>query len=263
MTTEYGPCNDWPVTWTCELDVSSVATTGQALAMATEILYNLTGQRFGTCESTLRPCRRSCADAPWGWLELFPGTSWLQPALIGGQWFNIVCGGCQGGDCACSQLSEVVLPGTVSSITEVKVDGVILDPSAYRLDNSRILVRVDGGEWPTCNDLSLDDDQDGTWSVTAEFGREVPEGGALAVGQLACEINRAINNQDCRLPANITELARQGVTIQLPDLTAALSTGRTGLYLVDMFIAAWNPNNLKQRSRTYSVDGPRVRRTDT
>jgi hypothetical protein len=253
--TPTGPCNLWPVRWTCDVSAVSPEVTGYAVRTATEIVHDLSGRQFGTCEVTLRPCRRDCYDGPWpgGWTEWPGGSSWPYPALIGGGWFNLSCGGCRG-SCSCTSLSEVILPAPVSSITSVVVDGVTLDASAYRLYDDRILVRADGGSWPSCNDLTEPVTEPGTWEITAVYGRLVPESGALAVGELACQVVRAFRGEDCRLPKQVTHLARQGVSISFPDVSEAFAKGRTGLYWVDLFIAAENPAGLKQRSKTYSVD---------
>jgi hypothetical protein len=240
------------------------AVTGVAVASATETLWSLTGQRFGLCEVTLRPCRRDCFDGSFFDDVGPPGTgarSYPQPALIGGQWFNLTCGSCS--DCACSTVSEALLPAPVHSIVEVLIDGTPLVTGAYRVDNNRLLVRTDGGRWPRCNDLSRADTEEGTWSVTAQFGEEPPEGAALAMGELACEIAKAADGQDCRLPAGVQQLVRQGVTISYPDVGELFAKGRTGLYLVDMFVATWNPSRLRSRSRVYRVDRPTVRRAGT
>ncbi|MFC8423938.1 hypothetical protein ACFUN7_24185 [Streptomyces sp. NPDC057236] len=181
--------------------------------------------------------------------------------MIGGQWFNLTCGSCS--DCACSVVSEALLPAPVHSVVEVKVDGTPLVTGAYRVDNNRLLVRTDGGRWPRCNDLSRADTEEGTWSVTALFGEEPPEGAALAMGELACQFAKAASGEDCRLPAGVQQLVRQGVTISFPDVGELFEKGRTGLYLVDAFIATWNPNHLRSRSRVYRVDRPTVRRTGT
>lgn len=258
-----GPCADWPVTWVCELSTLNPAVTGAAVSMATETLYALTGMRFGLCSVTLRPCRSDCGDGsfyddfgpPW------TARSWPQPALIGGLWFNLTCGGCSSG-CSCGSVSEVRLPAPVYDVTEVVIDGVVLAASAYRLDNNRLLVRTDGGQWPRCNDLS-EDSGPGTWSVTARYGEPLPEGAALAMGELACEIAKAADGQDCRLPPGVERLVRQDVTISYPDIGELFKQGRTGLYLVDMFVATWNPAGLRQRSRVYRVDAPTVRRAGT
>lgn len=265
--TPFGPCDVWPVLWPCDVSCESVATTGHAVRFATEVLWALSGRQFGLCAVTLRPCRGTCLDG-WGsdWFGDRPfwstGLSYPTPALIGGAWFNVICGSC-GDTCSCSQLSQVELPAPVYDVIQVKVDGSPLATGAYRLDDDRTLVRIDGGEWPRCNDLRFDDTAPGTWSVTARFGLPVPEGAAWAVGELSCQLINALNGVDCRLPNQVTQLVRQGVTIQMDSLTELLKSGVTGLYFVDLFIHTWNPGRLRRRSRTYHVDGARARRVGT
>ena len=150
----------------------------------------------------------------------------------------------------------------VNTITQVKVDGSPLVTGGYRVDDNRRLVRL-GGTWPRCNDLNKDDTQIGTWSVTATYGEDVPEGGKWAVGELACELIRAFKGEECRLPRTVTSLARQGVSIQFPDVASLFEKGRTGLYLVDLFISAWNPHNATRRARTFNVDQSSARRVGT
>lgn len=259
---QFGPCEPWDVTWVCDVSCESAAVTGEAVALATEVIWALSGRQFGLCTVTLRPCRRDCTDFPWGNQPTeWAGTSWLSPQLIGGQWFNIVCGRCTRG-CSCSDISEILLPAPVHDVIEVKIDGVVVSGSEYRLDDNRILVLLDG-DWPRCNDLSLPDTEPGTWSVTARYGVEPPVGASWAVGELACELVRARNGEDCRLPRNVTQAVRQGLTIQFPEIQELMSRGALGLYLVDQFIATWNPGGLRRRSGVYSVDTPPHRRVGT
>lgn len=258
---QLGPCTPWDVLWPCAVTCESPMVTAQAVEVATEIVWALSGRQFGLCEVTLRPCRRACTDFPWpgdGTYNEWAGGSWLSPQLVGGQWFNVVCGRCTQG-CSCTSISEVVLPAPVHSIVQVKIDGIIISGGEYRLDDNRILVRL-GADWPTCNDLNLADTEPDTWSVTARYGVEVPAGGAWAVGELACELIRAMEGEDCRLPRNVTQLVRQGVTLQFPSIQEQLERGLTGLYLVDQFVSVWNPNHLRRRSGVYSVDTPPHRR---
>jgi hypothetical protein len=249
-----GPCDGWGVRWTCDVSCESPTVTAQAVEVATEVVWALSGRQFGLCEVTLRPCRRMCTDFPWpgAGISEWASTQWISPTLISGQWFNVVCGRCTT-DCSCTSISEVVLPAPVHSIVQVKIDGVVVSGSEYRLDDNRLLVLLDD-EWPRCNDLNLADTEPNTWSITARYGLEVPAGGDWAVGELACELIRAGNGEDCRLPRNVTQLVRQGVTIQFPSLSDLLDAGRTGLYLVDQFIATWNPAGLRRRSGVYNVD---------
>jgi hypothetical protein len=263
LTTEFGPCDPWPVRWICDPDGTDLTVVNQAIQFATEVVWALSGRQFGLCTITLRPCRRDCFDSAWtaSWSE-WSSLTWPQPALVGGQWFNLVCGGC-GDTCTCTRLSEALLPAPVHDVVEVRVDGSPLATGAYRLDDNRKLVRTDGGEWPRCNDLNLADSATGTWSVTARFGQDVPEGGAWAVGELACQLIAARNGDDCQLPRQVTQLVRQGVTLRFDNLVELLKEGLTGLYLVDLFIRTVNPRGLTRRSQTYNVDRESTRRANT
>jgi hypothetical protein len=245
----------------------SPAATGIAAQAATEIVWAMSGRQFGTCSVTLRPCRRSCYDNGWWLMSRY--TSWSNsyssPLVYGagryGFWFDTECG-C-GAVCGCSRISQVELPAPVNSITTVLLDGAAMPASGYRVDDNRWLVRTDGGRWPRCNDLAKDDTQPGTWSVTALYGQDVPTGGRVAVGEMACEYLKAMNGQDCSLPPGVTQLARQGVTIQIPQPGELFKNGKTGLYTVDAFISSVNPSGLRRRSKVYSVDHRPDRRAGT
>lgn len=266
MTLDVGPCDPWVPYWTCDVSAESPAATGYAVTAATRILWSLTGRQFGTCTTTLRMCREECYDSLMydTWTQWATTTTYGYGYLdfAGPYWYPAVCGSCTSG-CSCGPVSEVRLPDTVDHIVTVKVDGAAMVTGSYRVDDNRFLVRTDGGVWPRCNDLSKNDDQVGTWSVTAAYGQSVPQSGQLAVGELACEILKAMRGEDCRLPAGVTQLVRQGVTISVPDFGDILMKGRTGLYLCDMFIMSENPKHLMQRGRVYGVDRPRPRRAGT
>ena len=263
------PCDPWPYECADFPDDTPQEVIDSAVMAATEALWRRTKSRFGLCSMKLRPCKRECFPAwPWlparGWYDVGGMTwPWPQPALVGGKWFNITCGGC-GDNCSCTQLEEVELPYPVAEVTEVKVDGVVLDPSAYRVDDWRLLVRLDGDEWPRCNDLNLDDTREGTWSVTARYGTEVPELGKLAVGELATEIAKSCAGaKGCKLPSStVQQVTRQGVTKVFFDAATAFANGLIGLKWSDMFIKTFNPTNTGIAS-IYNIDGPRQRRVGT
>lgn len=262
MTTDFGPCADWPVRWICDVSTESPTMTGAAVTAATYVLWTLTGRQFGTCTATLRPCRRECYDETWWNSYGLPWTTSWDYAGSTYPWFVMGCGACRG-TCSCSQVSEVILPSPVQSITTVKLDGVAAPTGSYRLDDNRLLVRTDGQQWPRCNNLNLNDDQPGTWSVTAVYGQPVPKMGELAMGELACQLIKAMNGEDCSLPPGVTNLTRQGVSIEVPDIGSIFHDGRTGLYLTDMFIISANPHKLASRSRVYSPDRMLHRRAGT
>lgn len=259
-----GPCDTLPVVWGDCFDTLSPAVTGSALQAASELVWTLSGRQFGLCTQVLRPCRQECQGMPWPasgvqWPNVYPGQTYPLPFWWNGQWLNLTCGSCAS-DCSCATVEEVALPGGVYQVLQVLIDGVELSPSSYRLDDNRLVVRTDGGAWPLCNDLSKNDTEVGTWSITAQWGQPLPELGKIAVGELACEIGKYLSGQDCALPAAITSLSRQGVSLSFVDANEALNNGKIGLHFTDMFLSAFNPGGLRARSRVYSVDGPNPRR---
>lgn len=268
MTADFGPCAPWVPIWTCDVSTQTPTVTGYAVEAATEIVWAMSGRQFGTCTTTLRPCRRDCYDNGWWtrygtpWAAGYTAPGWSYGTGWAGFWFDLSCGSCSGG-CSCTEVSEVVLPAPVSQIISVKMDGTPMATGSYRVDNNRLLVRTDGQRWPRCNNLTLDDSHPGTWSVTAAYGQAVPVGGQLAVGEMACQIIRAIDGENCNLPAGLQQLVRQGVTINLPQVGVLMKEGITGLYLVDTFVASVNPGHLTHRSRVYNPDRPLARRTNT
>jgi hypothetical protein len=256
-----GPCQNWP--YICD-DFPEAFTPeqqdliDQAVQAATEVLWERTQRRYGECTVTLRPCGEECGRgvAAWG---APAGWTWPFPVLDRGRWINLACRGC-GGTCHCGRLEQVRLPSPVAEILEVKVDGVALDPSAYRVDDWRWLVRLDGGTWPPCNDLELDDDQPGTWSVTATYGEQVPTIGSYAVGELASAIYKACTGaSDCPIPrTTVRQVSRQGVTKVYFDAATAFRGGQVGLYFADLFIATENPGG-RRAAKLYDIDRPRAR----
>lgn len=266
----FGPCAAWEPIWCVDLPTSASEISGHAVQMATEILWARSGMKFDQCTLTIRPCRQDCwggGEFPYGGFWWQMGTLYPQPALINGNWYNLTCGSCTG-DCSCATLSEILLPGPVTAINEVKVDGVALDSTDYRLDDWRKLVRLDGELWPLCNNLNLDDDEEGTWSVTLTYGVPVPTSGRMAVGELAYQLILAcLGDSCCLLPYNVQQIARQGVTIKYPDVSDLFGmdrqgrvTNRIGLQYCDLFLDAVNPYGLRQSSQVYAIDGstPRI-----
>lgn len=246
-------CDPWPVTWCCPIDTQSAAVTGAAISAATDILWAFSGRQFGLCTVTVRPCRQSCL--PVEAQHVFFGDTWPNPMLLDGGWVNLGCGTCRG-SCGCTEVSEVVFSDRVEDIIEIQVDSEVLPTGgAYRLDNHRRLVRLGGEQWPTCQDWNVDNGEVGSWSVTMTIGTPVPAAGQVAVSELATEILLAMcSSSDCRLPKRVQEITRNGVTVAMLDAMEYLKEGRSGLFLVDAFLQAFNPSRLQAPSAVYSVD---------
>lgn len=219
--------------------VYSADTKARAIALAGQSMRLLTGFRVGGCPVTVRPCRRDCNTRTW---RTYPvrgymgSTPWF-PVQLGGAWLNIGCG-CST-SCSCSRVFEIRLSSAASAVSEVKVDGVVLDASSYRLDPGGRLVRTDGIDWPLCQDLNAPDTEAGTWSVTYTPGAAVDGLGAAAAGLLASQYARALNGGDCELPDTVTQVVRLGVTMTLAP--GSFPGGRTGIRIVDDYLTFYNP----------------------
>lgn len=231
---------------------------------ATALLWNWTGRVFGLCELSVRPCRSDCAASTYeGWAGNVSPTGLgapFQPVLVGGEWLNVACGRCRA-RCGCSAISDVRLPGPIDSVTKVLLDGEELSAAAYRVDNRTRVVRTDGERWPVCQDLDQPTSEVGTWEITYKRGTPVPKGGEIAAAVLACEMAKAVEGRDCDLPERVTSVTREGVSMTILDTFEGLEAGRTGLWLVDSWIAS--VTKTPRRSRVLSPDTlPARARTD-
>lgn len=252
-----GPC-DWAIDTTCIPNWNSYTNEqrSRAISWATFILDALTGRQFAQCPVTVRPCGETCSMAT-GYLTWPVGSPaanvpgpWMVPYVIDGLWRNCSCGG----GCSCLPSCRVDLGVPVAQVDTVKVNGLTLASDAYQLIGQH-LVRTDGGEcWPSCQDPSVPDTETGTFSVTFRPGRALPIAGQIAAGALAGEFVKACAGGDCVLPQQIQSLTRQGVDVQFVDPSEVLTSGRTGIHEVDLFIQAVNPGSLTRRARVMSPD---------
>ena len=170
------------------------------------------------------------------------GYGWAPVALIDGSWTNLRCGLCGGITCNCADSLKVIeLPGPVLEIVAIVIDGVTLSPSAYRVDAQRFLIRQDDETWPQTQDMLKAPGAEGTWSIEFKRGVAVPNGGQIAAGVLACELAKAAaDDADCRLPRRVSSVARQGVVVGLLDAFEGLEDGKTGIWLIDSWVASVN-----------------------
>lgn len=254
---------DWSCKWTLEdlaqarEDEKVAHQIDRAEAFAWSTLAALTAYRIGTCPITVRPCAARCVPAG-GYLAApvrgggyagLPVTQIgrLSPYISGGVWYN-ACGCRTAGDCGCTTLSEVILPGPVGSIVSVSIDGATLDRSAYRVDNGDRLVRLDGEAWPGCQDMA---DSDG-FQVTYYRGAAPNIMTRAAAGALAVEFLAACNGESCRLPWNITSMARNGESYEMGD--GDIDSIADGIPEVAAVVRIYNPYGLKSQPFVASPD---------
>jgi hypothetical protein len=239
----YG-CN-WPVDSACfedEFDSLDEDVRNRSVAFASATLRRLTGYRVGGCPITVRPCKPSCVG------DAFTFTGYLSPTGLypinwGGTWMN-VCG--HTGDCACTQLCQIALPPPVGRLDKVMLDGAEVTDD-FRIDDGNLLTYIGGGDCPipACQDMTLPDTEEGTFSVTYLNSYQVDEMGAYAAGVLALEFAKAcVPGHKCRLPSNVVSITRQGVSMELDPGT--FPNGTTGIREVDAYIGLWNPKGLIQ-----------------
>lgn len=268
-----GPCS-WPIIYPegCAVGPEYYLSPVQRDLyedMAAALLWRWTGRVFGPCPVVLRPCRVDCLAAGWfrGWSGVLNGQAFA-PALVGGRWYNVRCGAC-GDACSCGDSTPALdLPGPVASVTEVHIDGAVVPAAQYRVDNHSLLVRLSDTTtdpatrrgWPTCQDMDLPPTEPGTWQVSYLRGVEVPEGGQIAAGVLALELARAAQGDSgCQLPRRVQSITRQGVTVAVLDSFEDVDKGRTGIWLIDSWVASINAPVRGGSVRSVDIPHPRHR----
>lgn len=205
----------------------------EMMMSASEILYELTGRQWrGQAQSKVRLEPGDGTGPVWapadGAVQRTAVTSW------GGRGRSII-----------------KLPSSpVRSIDEVIVGEAALPSTAYWCDTAGLLERADCGSWPC----------DGSLTVTYTHGVAPPVGGQRACAVLAVELGKAaVGDGSCRL-RNFQTITREGVTMAAVNLREALASGLTGLYEVDLWILATNPQRMKSRAKSWSPDFGRTRR---
>lgn len=250
-----GPCESW-VTAADVADCAGLtigsdneALLDQVAVEASMLLYLASAQQFsGICDRVVRPCysRKSCLGE-WG--------SWYDD---------------RGYLCGCGTLSEIQLGGyPVVEITEVLIDGAVVDPSTYTLVGWQTLRRIRDPldvntalYWPACQDLTKPVTEEGTWQVSYRRGVAPPPSGERAAAALGAELYRACPGTDagaCLLPSNVTSITRQGVTMSFSGFRSfgfdrARRVWSTGIPLVDMFLNAFNPSGARRPAAFFSPD---------
>lgn len=151
----------------------------------------------------------------------------------------------------------IPLAGPNTEVLKVTIDGVILNPSEYRLYNGNMLIRR-SGSWPTSNDLTKDDTDVGTFTVQERFGEAPSRLVSDATVELVCQMIREPNALS-RL-RGVTSANIQGVSV------ATDAAEGEGLPAVARFLdryaprgvavsAVWSPES-DNGWRLISVSGP-------
>lgn len=229
----------WPIIWP---ESSTTLTEGadplviaRAEQYAASSMRMLSLYRVGGESITVMPCSVGCAH---------PRFSAFRPILFDMLSAEHLKCWCKAG-CACPSMPSINLTGPVGRIDEVVVNGEVVPATAYRVENGNILVRTDGGEWPSCSGEDF--------TVTYLNAYEVDDMGSYVAGILALEFFKSITNEKkCRLPSTVTSVTRNGVSMEMN--TAMFPEGTTGITEVDAWLMQFNPHGLRTRPTVYSPD---------
>ncbi len=199
------------------------------LDMATSTLFVLTGSRFTSCARTVMP-RPVCA--------------------------------CELIDCqTCGVYPTIDLGSGVVKILQIFDNGVLLDPASYRVDSGRWLVRLDTGTgnrgWPRTNRIDSIPGGPGTFEVTYLEGHDLPPGAAQAAVALACALKMSggITTTAVVRGQTTTNVNTRGFSASTQGLLAGLADGKSGIMIVDVFLATWLVKRENQRGETINAGG--------
>lgn len=234
----------------------SAAVQATASSLAIGVMWMATARRYGQCTVVVQPCVRPALMRDY---QTYPvdRADYGGAYVSQGQWHNS-CSGSEDNEGCCTGC-EVELDGPTSTagITQVTVDGVIVPPASYLVQNHHLLVRTDGECWPTCVNFS----QQAPPQFEVEYlkGSPIPPHVQTALEKLACEWAKACAGGDCALPRRLRSLSRQGVEAVVEELSTRPGEIRTGIPEVDMIIALENPNGLPMAPAVWSPDLPHPR----
>lgn len=148
-------------------------------------------------------------------------------------------------------MTTIVLPGQAAALTNVNLDGEDLDLGLFRIDNFREVVRQDGVNFPSCQNMMAASGEPGTLTIEYVPGVLPTAAGLWAAGILACEFAKACSTGKCRLPRAVTSIARQGVTMEFPR---KMWENGVGIQEVDAYVHSLNPNSLTVAPLVWSPD---------
>lgn len=194
---DYLPCSPYVSTENllCECsgvdfsDPANVELFDQFALAESRNLFASTAYKYtGCCEITFAPCKTTCSDdgpAPidseiWDF-PAFPYLKRIENGLpVLGNCWQCSCG-CE--ECTCWGGDTLDVPWTpIRDVVEIRIDGIVLDPSSYQVVESSKIVRTDGGHWP----MLCENGTDG-FTVTYNYGIDLPTGGKLVFAQYICE----------------------------------------------------------------------------
>jgi hypothetical protein len=224
----------------------------EACKTASFLLWTLSGRKYSGVTTVTEkyecPTRSVLSSSRYHDPALFP----FEPYMASGAIYNSVGGnGCACGGSINNVHTKIRLRGRpVLQVSRVSDNGVDVDPEKYRLVNRSVLQASSGTSLDLCG---LD--------VTYTYGVEPPAAGRRAARYLAQELTKSFEGKDCELPERVTSVSRQGVSVTVLDNQTFLDDHRTGIYAVDLFLKAVNPEKARKKVKVFSPDLPKATRS--
>ena len=99
--------------------------------------------------------------------------------------------------------------------------------------------------------------------ITYSYGFPPPLAGRMAARDIALNFARLWGGREdeCTFPDRVTSVSRQGVSWVLLDNQDFIEDFRTGIYSVDLFLKATNPDNARVRAKVIVPGARRAERT--
>lgn len=208
-------------------DLPDDGTLAELIDDATDALFLLLGRpAIGVCELTVYPCANASV----------PFLGHHHPSVLG----------YSGAPCAdCGHENDVWLDGPVHDVIEVVIDGEVVDPSEYHLEDGNWLVRRDGS-WPAGGNP-----EDDLFSITYERG--VPPS-RLVRSSIAEIVNEMwmdeCSNMGAKFSAAVRSMSTGGTQYSYEDVAAALPK----MPQTRKLVAQYNPTNEAMQPFAYSPD---------
>jgi len=181
---------------------------------ASDFLYVASGGRVhGRCTRTVYPISSGYPCGPVGWMGF-------------------------GGNSSEMLLNPIPLPGPSASVAQVKINGVALNASEYGIYNGSYLFRR-VGSWPTSNDITKANTEEGTFTVTHSFGNAPSRITVMATVELVCQMMKDPTTLS-RL-RGVTSANVQGVSV---SLDAAEEAEALGIPAVGRFLDRFAPRGM-------------------
>lgn len=236
--------------WVYPEELEGTAATSphayEACKTASYVLWAFSGRKYHGIRTVTERYECPCSSGN--------GVSWnVYPRLDGAgvveNRLDNRIGGCDCQGVVAGRHTRLRLRGApVRSVSKVIKDGTVIDSANYKIVNGSLLQL--NGSVDVCG-----------LEITYTYGVPIPTGGRRAARALAEELIKGYENDgECALPDRVTSVSRQGISFTVIDPQDFLDDGRTGVYMVDLFLRAANPDKARKQARVFSPDLPKAYR---